>query len=375
MIPISPYLNHTNLDDLKAHQNRMPEWLAEAFQTKLNMIEYHPQRFARANQYHTEMVGLLLMGDYTLKRRFLMCCADGRPCGLVKWCAFCAYVRKMKLMRGFLTKFHRARFWFLTISIPDFLSFMPGDSLATEVYWDAAVSAVKQLREDGIAQGVWWSEELHIQSLLPPLVKPHVHFLIAADDIDIGALSDLRERVLAYRAPSCEQFRPQNLPDRLYQVTQPVTTRTYELRTEIDLANVLGYMIKPVNLPESYLAAWPVAEANNRAGAPWLNQAVDYVLEGFELNVGAPFWFDRWNPAADGKRKRRRPCRHQFGYVGSMHSRHRDFVGTKAEKRDTLSQKELVKTLLKDQAVEKTLGLWQPQWLGRSVEETATAEE
>jgi hypothetical protein len=45
------------------------------------------------------------------------------------------------------------------------------------------------------------------------------------------------EHVLAHRAPSCKEFRPHHLPTRMYQVTRPVTTKTYDLKSEIDLAN------------------------------------------------------------------------------------------------------------------------------------------
>jgi hypothetical protein len=158
-------------------------------------------------------------------------------------------------------------------------------------------------------------------------------------------------------------------------ITQPITTRTYELRSEIDLTNVLGYMVKPINLPQCYLAAWPAAEANDRAGVPWLNQGVDDIVRGFELNVGAPFWFDQFNPAADGKRKRRRPCRHQFGYMGCMHSRHRAYVGFQPEQRDTHCQRDLLTAILTEQRLAKALGLWQPDWLGTSVEEIAASQE
>ena len=122
-------VNHSNLQELEHYLTQMPEGLQENFRIKRDMIDRYPQRFARANQYHSEMSGLLGMSDYTLSRRFLRCCEDSRPCGLVKWCHFCAYVRKMKLMRGFLTSFGQARFWFLTVSFNGYLSFMPGGAL------------------------------------------------------------------------------------------------------------------------------------------------------------------------------------------------------------------------------------------------------
>lgn len=363
-------LNHADLQELEHYLGQMPEALQESFRIKLDMIERYPQRFARANQCHSEMSGLLGMSDYTLSRRFLRCCQDGRPCGLVKWCDYCAYVRKMKLMRGLLTSFGTARFWFLTISFQGYLSFMPGDALDVEVYWDAAVNALKMMVKDCIFEGIWWSEELHVQSLVPPLVEPHVHAIVACDQINMGMVDGLKERVAAYRAVVCEHFKPENLPDRMFRVTRPITTRTYELRSEIDLTNVIGYLIKTINLPEAYLAEWTSAEADHRAGVPWLNMGVDDIVRGFEINVGIPFWWERFVPGARGKHPARRPSRRQFGYLGRFHSRHHDFVGVQRAERDTLSRKQVIAAILADQAVEKAMG-WQPQWLGNSIEEQA----
>lgn len=129
-------------------------------------------------------------------------------------------------------------------------------------------------------------------------------------------------------------------------------------------------MVKPINLPQCYLAAWPSAEANDRAGVDCLNQGVDDIVRGFELNVGVPFWWERFTPRP-GQRRARRPHRKQFGYMGSMHSRYRAFVGLQWEERDTLAQQQVITAILTDQTVEKLMGLWQPDWLGQSVEELA----
>jgi hypothetical protein len=263
MYAIPPNFNHADLEELEVYTPLLPESLQQHLNVKRDMIEQHPDWFARANQYHAEMVGLLALSPYTQIRRFLRCGEAGRPCGLVKMCDHCAFVRKMKLVRGFLTRFHMARFWFLTISFQGYISVLPGIDLALEDYWAAGVNALKQMCKDGIFKGVAWSQEMHLQSLAEPLVEPHVHAIVDADDISIGAIADLRERVMAYRPSLCAQFMAEHLPA---QLTRPVTTRTYELKSQIDLANVLEYLVKTINLPQCYLAAWPQAEANNRAG-------------------------------------------------------------------------------------------------------------
>lgn len=72
------------------------------------------------------------------------------------------------------------------------------DNQAWLVHWEACKSALVQLVRDQRIRGVFWSEELAVNSLLPVRVLPHVHAIVDADDVDVELIRDMEALVAAY---------------------------------------------------------------------------------------------------------------------------------------------------------------------------------
>ena len=52
MYAIPPNFNHADLEELEVYTPLLPESLQQHLNVKRDMIEQHPDWFARANQYH-----------------------------------------------------------------------------------------------------------------------------------------------------------------------------------------------------------------------------------------------------------------------------------------------------------------------------------
>ena len=254
------YLNHADLDTLFRHRHRLPHDVKENLTATRQIMRWYPQRFDRPGQMYAQLAGIMAMSTSSARRRFCRCCIDFKPCGLVKFCPYCAHRRRMKVLKTFLPCLGKMPLYFLTISFEGDLSFLPGDAFAVEVYWDASVRAVKDMVNEGIFKGAFWSEELNLNSLLPLRVLPHVHVIVAADELNLSTIDDLKERILAYReAPDEHFFNPDNLNPYWFQVSLPVSTRTYLVDSETDWANILGYMVKTNPLAQRYVQAFTAA--------------------------------------------------------------------------------------------------------------------
>jgi hypothetical protein len=219
------------------------------------------------------------------------------------------------------------------------------DAVNVTVYWDAPKFAAALFQEAGLFDGVFWREELYIESLLPLQVLAHVHFLVRvanaeAFDDDAKALfarcvrsypppPELSRRRCRRRGPrqsresSWADDWPGSHPEACVEHEPNIKDRVIE--TEYHFTNILSYKRKSfcARLAEAYISAWPLAAANNREQAWKLNGNVDHLL--------ALLACERWG----------RPA---IGYSGVMSANSSRFVGVSKD----LRRPELVLPRLRD---------------------------
>ena len=220
------------------------------------------------------------MSDWHNAHKFTHCGFHGRRCGLWKFCPYCAYLRRKKLVEKYLPLFHRTRWHFLTISFTGHLLFGPESPDDITDYWNACRGTIRSLVRESVISGAICVEELHVHCLDPCLVLPHCHFLISAGEVTDGTLADLEERVRAHvcTLPCLESARPEIDPDA--EIRLPVTTRCGELESEQDLDRVLRYLVKPIDIVEPYETAIRELDAEDLDGRAQLNHLVDQVFQG-----------------------------------------------------------------------------------------------
>lgn len=296
------HLNATDLDEITRHRRLLTShqrWLLDAINYR---IATYPPRFAR-NERYAQTAGLVLLSEWERRRKFCHCSIRNRLCGLWKLCDHCSYRRRTLLLERFLTQFSRSRWWFLTISFEGGLLSLEGH-VAEDMglYWTACHKAVRALVKDGSFLGAVKVEELHVESLLPLVVLPHCHFLIAAEDFTAGHIEQVKQLVLAHRGLTPDWGTGEWLTDEAERVELEVSTRTLPLPTVGDFARVLRYMVKPLDLVKPYLSAWPEAVLNGRDYVPELNENVVEFFHGYDVNCHS---------------------RHQLDYMGILDARSR----------------------------------------------------
>ena len=107
-----------------------------------------------------------------------------------------------------------------------------------------------------------------MNSFLPVKVLPHVHAVVAADELSLNTVEILSGHVNDY------------LLSKMESPPLPPNTKIKRIEDEKSLLDRLGYMHKPLNLVKSYLNAWPAASFHNRHAAWRLNSELTDVVGG-----------------------------------------------------------------------------------------------
>lgn len=327
------HLNATDLDEITCHRRLLTHQQRVALDAIHYRLEAFPQRFARGPRY-AQTAGLVLLSDWASRRRFCYCSISNGLCGLWKLCDHCSYRKRTALLERFLTQFSRSRWWFLTISFDGVLSLEGHIAEDMGLYWTACHKAVRALVVDGSFLGAVKVEELHVESLLPLVVLPHCHFLIAAEDVTGDHLEELRQLVLAHRGTHPDWRIGQPVTDETELVGLRAMTKADHLATQGDLARVLSYMIKPLNLGTPYQDAWPQAALNNRERVLELNENVVEFFDGHVENCYS---------------------RHQLDYMGILDGRTGErCIAVPKATREQAAHKARVAALLRECADEAT---------------------
>ena len=369
------YLNHANADELLAHRHLLPASVVRLLEATDRRIARWPDRFARANQFYREQAAIIAMADSTradglsdpsrqinlcestFAKRFCLCGVGGRPCGLWKLCAYCAWCHKMNLQEKFLFQFYRHNWYFITIAYTGVVHVGDGLDGSLPTYWAAAVQALRTLVSEGLVNGVVWTEELHILSLLEGATQPHVHAVICADDLTLAHIEQLRAKIRHYRGMSFDLQTGQDVQDEHERVRLPVTTLTRHVEKEWHFANALSYLAKPLALAKPYLAEWEHITARDRSQVIFLNQQAAEVLGAYNAS----------------KYRRR-----QLDYKGVLDARSRTkFIGIPRQQRQTRAYRHQVRERLSILNLEHSgfyTGDDPAQW-GQAIEHEALAAE
>ena len=350
------HLNHSSLAELENNLHLLNGGQEYMLKGILDKLEDLPKRFNRRgdpetgkhNQHYAETAGLILMSPWEDRFRFSNCGVErlvqGRKlrfnCGNYWFCPACCHVRRMDFQRRFAHSFNSGRFFHLTVSYGRSLSLVDPPGQFIEVHWDAIVSALRLMVDAGFIRGVYWTQELFLESLDDHVpVLPHLHALIDAD-----AFGDLEQRVLHlliqdYRGESWSNDRRRFLPDDSVRVLLPVSIDVVPIESDYQLHNTLGYLCKPVDLAKPYLAGVQQCQLGERDFCE-LNQAKDDFLLGVQTLFG---------PVRSSRRRDRLPGRVRFGARGTLdgHSR-RKFIGVPRRVRETRSHQRLTKMVLSE---------------------------
>lgn len=325
------YLNRASLNELEANLYILTPSQQDLLLTTRNRIEMYPQRFARAEQQYAETAGIVLMSEYERRKDYCLCAVCGRACKLWKICSACCHRKRMTILKKFLPVFYRGNFFFLTASFGDYLAFdEPGYAL-WDVHWAAIEFAVRTMLDDGYFEGAFVFETIHFQSFYPaPLVLPHDHIIVVAEDLSADTLNIFRERVREFNGHVYSRSKRSYLlpaPENRESIAVPVNTCTYHIDAIEDAANIFGYLVQPVDVATPYLSDWTRHVVNDRRKAIVLNQNLDEVFAGWEM-----FSRDR-----DG-----------HFYRGRLHHSSGDFLGIPKKTRETKRHDREVRELLAD---------------------------
>jgi hypothetical protein len=143
----------------------------------------------------------------------------------------------------------------------------PADYYDLLNYWDAYKLALRNLVKLKLIRGVFWTEELAVNSIAPTRVLPHIHATIEADSMDDETVQILKASVVA------------NLKTTLGPDCLAPNIQVKNLNSQRKLLSHVQYQIKPIKLVKAYDLAWSRAVHNDRAGTVQLNsQTTDLVL-------------------------------------------------------------------------------------------------
>jgi len=344
-------LNHSCLAHLEEHAHLLnggQKWMLREINCKLHDL---PKRFNRRgdpatgehNQQYAETAGLILMSAWSDRFRFCRCGVlrmfEGRQvrfnCENLWFCPYCCHRRRLKLLDRFAHSFDAGRWSHLTVSYRQALSFVEPPGQLIEPYWDAVTTALRLMVKAGYLRGVYWAEELHLESFAAHMpVLPHLHALVDAEQF--GELEQIVLEILIeeYRGRSWDYDLEDYVPDASVRVSLPLSIRCRPLVTQRDQHNVVGYLCKPLDLATPYLAGVEQCLRGERSFCE-LNQAKDDLLLGIETLFGAV--------RAD-KRSDRLNGRVRFAACGTLDGRSRRiFIGVRRAVRETRAHRRLTK--------------------------------
>ncbi len=188
---------------------------------------------------------------------------------------------------------------------------------------------------------------------------PHVHVLVQADQVTHDTIAFLKAALASYTGQKWDAKKKQWAPrttqwldvyDREildpFPLPYPVSTCTYEIREQKDMAAIISYLCNPINFAEAYVTQWPQVEGVV-FDAGGFNENAWEAINCFEGAI-----VGRWG----------------HYYLGTLHHSHSVFAGIKKQRRETEEHRARVKRLLNLCAVEQ-LESDPLEHIGTSVEE------
>lgn len=285
-------INFSSINEVVRHRHLLTpderDLLADV-QWKINRF---PKKFKRPEQDYASLAAIIMMSNWPYRERFLRCGIAGRCCGWSRVCPACAFVRRRGIYERILRSRATEPWYFTTITYTSDLCFHPGFDDNMLPYWNAPLAALREATREGVFSGVLAQEALHIEAMVPHVrVLPHVHALGCSPNLRASHLEQLRSRVTAYRPLIPEE--PWSNPE-VELIEREVSSRTYRLASKTDLARVLRYLCKPMDLVTPYFAGWTTLVRDHPDRAVQLNQNVQELVHGIALNIAGRPHHRRW---------------------------------------------------------------------------------
>ncbi len=265
-------LNRSDMSELKLNEDRLDICQRNYLSFIRNKVKCFPHRFPDQQNYLRQSSLFVLTHGWTSADRFCRCCIPNKKnlsgeCRLHRFCSYCSWRAGQSASLRYVPAFEDGTWHFLTGSYTGDLTMKgPTDAHDWLDYWDAYKLALNQLVKDGDLRGVYMTEELAVNSMLPVQVLPHIHCIIEASAITRDTVAKLKHLVT------------QHLYSRFDQPLTP-NIKVDAIKTQRSLFHHLRYMFKPINVVKAYDLAWAKALHNNRKLAQSLNsQTTDLVL-------------------------------------------------------------------------------------------------
>jgi hypothetical protein len=296
--------------------------MLDGFQRRLlrmikKKIAKHPQRYDRDNYLQT--AAFLILSNWPSAQRLAYCGIpsavnpSGR-CRLHQFCPYCCWRERNQAQLAYVPSFHDGNWHFLTGSFDGDLAFTGSDGFDWLHYWDAYKYGLSALVKEGVIDGVYWTEELAVNSFVPTRVLPHAHCVIDAFELTDTAIEILKDKVTEHLA---KNLGPDFLlPDVKYSAIQD----------QKGLLDRIGYMVKPMKLLKAYERAWVGASFHNRARVWELNSQLTDLIKGHSEIT------------------RRRP---KMQAKGTLNPKAKGFIGVRKENRSEREYQELINELKK----------------------------
>jgi hypothetical protein len=264
-------LNRSDLTELFQHHDLLSLNQTKLLETVRRKQQLYPQRYRDDYLRHSSI--LLLSNGWSSALRYSMCSVPNPvnrsgQCKLHKYCPYCCFLERQRALAKYVPAYDSGVWHFLTGSFTGDLT-MTGTNSYYDLqhYWDAYKLTLQQLVKDKLVRGVFWTEELAVNSIAPVHVLPHIHALIEADALDDETVELLKAGVV------------RNLEAALGPDCLTPNIKVKNLNSRRKLLSHVQYQLKPIQIVKAYDLAWSRSVHNNRAGAVQLNsQTTDLVL-------------------------------------------------------------------------------------------------
>lgn len=272
-------LNRSDWEELDRHSSLLDGRQQRHLKAVERKRELFPKRF-RHDDYLLQSAILLLSNGWASAERYACCGIKNRvnrsgACKLHKFCPSCCWRERNTKLLTYVPAFDSGTWHWLTGSFVGELTFDASGAIqgAYEwlAYWDAYKAAFVNWVKRKSVRGVFWVEELAVNSMLPTKVLPHVHAIVEADVVGEAELQELQENL--------HSNLRSNLDLGLDHMEPNVEAR--QIDTARSLLDRIGYMIKPINILTAYQKAWNRASFNNRHRAQQLNSDTTDLVLGY----------------------------------------------------------------------------------------------
>ncbi len=235
----------------------------------------------------------------------------------------------MEILRKFLSVFYQGSWFFSTLSWKRSLLIESPAMENLGLYWGACDFAIRHLIDDGLISGAFVFEALSIGSYMPVLrALPHNHLIMFADTITDDTMETFKKLVRSYKGQKWNSKKKQweELAEPEDIMVEP-TTLTYRIDAQNDFANILNYMVVPMDFASKYKEAFSKAWGSNRKDIAFVNQNVLDLIDLCEfMSANRDGHYDR----------------------GTLHHSSGDFHGIKKSMRKTAKHKCEVRELLNE---------------------------